>query len=178
MTSNYNTIESSSEYIYKPIPKNCEYNAVESVYLLCTIGIPIHIAAIINSFAFNEIYFVKHKKMVKQIENKIKNGCHFTLRDTIYERRWVYCLMDLAKIDSGIETTSETQYQISFCVKCGNYIDFIYTPEFTRSIQCRCVYSEDDIIQTFKEDDYDQDYEDDDYEEDDEYDYDYIDYDF
>ena len=122
----------------------------ETVHLLCTIDIPFAITDIINSFLFYPIDFGKHRKKMKKIVKKINYGYHCTLRDEEWVRRFVFCLSGYS---SHWKIIQESQFQSSFCIKCGNFMEEHLIIDVPNCIKCKCIHNEYDIPYNFTEDD-------------------------
>lgn len=104
------------------------YNRPQTMNLLRTKDIPLELVDVINSYAFNS-YETIHKKIMSEIVQEIKYGCHFALRESIFTRQW------------GFRSFSGPQFQCSFCIQCGDYSDYYDEGHCNDSIICVCPYS-------------------------------------
>ena len=140
-----------------------DYTKQETIYLLSIRGIPFELINIINSYVFYDIYVSNHRKKTKQITESIQKSDHYTIRDSIWLRRWGMNIHAIYKKNTLIEL----QYQTQFCIQCGDYT-IINNVINNNHIMCNCIHLDNEKIQYFEEedrsniDDYD-DYEADDY---------------
>ena len=125
-----------------------DYTKQETTYLLTTRGIPFELINIINSYVFYDIYVSNHRKKTKQITESIQKSDHYTIRDSIWLRRWGMNIPAVYKKNTLIEL----QYQTQFCIQCGDYT-IINNVINNNHIMCNCIHLENEEIQYFEEED-------------------------